>query len=146
MKVTGYTAYRIVKDINISVGDIIQHKSANKVKMEALLENVRRQSYPNLPSRQIALYVFNSIDDENTWMRRIGVNNSGYYLLKLSLTGDLFWLNSDLLHPNMSISEAETYWSSNFENISSNDFDFLPEGLFIGEAKVTDVYYKTFHF
>ena len=144
MRVDNQIAFRIIKDINISPNDILTNPTINKVRMENILEDVRAKSFQQYPSRHQVIFVFPSEEYEKDWLSRLFSTSTGYYLLKLYLTGELIWFNADYLDIPMTTQNAHRYWGSEITSIDSADKEVLPEGLFIGEALVKEVIYKQY--
>ena len=144
MKVENYIAYRIVRGFDFEVGKHLYSKHEYKIRMEDELERVRRERFPYLPSRRLAMYVIPSEEFELDWAERLFQPAAGYYLLKLSLTGDLFWFNSDLLTLSMTEEKAVEYWASELAAPYMKKDFVVPEGLFVGSAVIEEVTYKCF--
>lgn len=144
MKVENYIAYRIIGDLDFEVGKYLYSKPEYKIQMEDELERVRQERCPHLPSRRLAMYVIPSEEFEQDWAVRLFQPVTGYYWLKLSLTGDLFWFNSDLLTLSMTEEKAVEYWGSELTDPYMKKDFVVPEGLFIGTAVIEEVTYKCF--
>ena len=101
---------------------------------ELALEEVRRISYPNYPSRLSCLYVTKTEEDAINWSKILKRNKKeSKQILTLELTGEIFCFDGNLIkRQNISYQEhldnAELYWNS----IDSNNSEIL----FLGEAKV----------
>ena len=103
---------------------------------ELALEEVRKEKYPNYPSRLNCLYVTKDKQDALEWTNILKRNHKECkQILTLELTGDLYTFDGNLMRrQNVSYEEqlkrAEEYWNSTSDN---------PEYLFYGEAKVVDI-------
>ena len=144
MKVVNYKAFRIVKDINISKGDVLSSRLPHKISMEDLLEMQRIDHFSHLPSRKQAIFVFPSIEYLESWLAYLFKESGNYYLLELNLNGDIEWFNADLILPNMTEEDANRYWTGRIFDINLIDTDILPEGLFIGKATVENVEFREY--
>ena len=106
------------------------------VMRELALEEVRKEKYPNYPSRLNCLYVTKDKQDALEWTNILKRNHKECkQILTLELTGDLYTFDGNLMRrQNVSYEEqlkrAEEYWNSTSDN---------PEYLFYGEAKVVDI-------
>lgn len=102
---------------------------------EYAFEEVRKEYYPELPSRQKCLWVSRK-DDVNYWKTQINIPNR--FLLTLELTGDVFAGDSKWLDPKTFSSEeykerALHYWRE--EKTSNPQMEYL----FSGVAHVKEV-------
>ena len=106
------------------------------VMRELALEEVRKEKYPNYPSRLNCLYVTKEKQAALEWTNILKRNHKECkQILTLELTGDLYKFDGNLMRrQNVSYEEqlkrAEEYWNSTSDN---------PEYLFYGEAKVVDI-------
>lgn len=124
--------------------------SPRKLMIENYFERIRVADYPNLPSRKSSLFVF-PIDDmkfREEWLNILYPHqNVEYVLLTISLTGELFWFDSDFyndcllfeLDPSKLEEQARLYWEP------KDDYSNLPqiEGLFVGTAIIENIEIKT---
>ena len=103
---------------------------------EQVFEDVRKTSYPQLPSRQTSLWVA-EIDQIDYWK---GIVTSGpRFLLCLELDGFLFcsddyWLSADTFSSVEYEKRAKHYWAADMSENPRKEF------LFSGKAVVTDVH------
>ena len=106
---------------------------------ELALEEVRKNKYPDYPSRLNALYVTKDKEDAIKWGSILKRNGKiCKQILTLELTGTIFIGDGNLIkRQNISYQEqikiAEKYW-----NQTSNEIE---EYLFYGQAKVIDIDY-----
>ena len=106
---------------------------------ELALEEVRKNKYPNYPSRLSALYVTKEKEEVIKWVNILKRNKKTCkQILTLELTGTIFIGDGNLIkRQNISYQEqlkiAEKYWSH-----TSNEIE---EYLFYGQAKVIDIDY-----
>lgn len=100
------------------------------VQREMVLEQIRKEAFPDLISRKNAIWLC----DENQisfWQRNLG--NNKLNLFKVSVTGNLF-RTSDVYLPDRdmniidSIKCAYNYWNPNFKNIDDNKTEYLFQG------------------
>lgn len=104
---------------------------------ELALEDVRKNNYPNYPSRLSCLYVTKTKEEAINWSKILKRNKKECkQILKLELTGDIFCFDGNLMkRQNVSfqkyLDNAKVYWNS----IDSNNSEIL----FYGEAKVIEI-------
>ena len=114
---------------------------------EILFEEVRKEFYPNKPSRQKCLWLIPNSpklkESLNFWLKEIISHNenTSFEILKLSCTGNVFLANSHLLpkyfgHFTKYKEEAHKYWNGEHLSIDS----IFLEALFIGKIKVLDAF------
>lgn len=114
---------------------------------EILFEEVRRESYPDKPSRQKCLWLIPNTpklkEAIDFWLTQIFFNEEAkpVEILKLSCTGNVFLANQCYLqnyfgHFTKYKENAHKYWSGKETSTASL---FLEE-LFIGKIKVLDVF------
>lgn len=140
MLVENKIVYRLVREPEFKIGDHICSRNEAKAEMEDILEVVRRRAFGHMPSRRLAMFVMPSADLAEEWASRLFFNRpTEYLLLKLSVTGDLVWLDSDRLTTMMTEEAAAEYWGSEFSEEDWASTDIVPEGLFVGCAKIEDV-------
>lgn len=143
MLVENKIVYRIIRPLDFKVGDRLLSRCENKIAMEDILEDVRRKSFSQMPSRRLSMFVIPSVELADEWASRLYFHKpTDYYLLKLSLIGDLVWLDSDKLTTMMTEETAAEYWSSELSEQDLTSTDIVPEGLFIGSAKIEEVILK----
>ena len=128
-------------DTNLSIDEfLLVFKTINNdafVLRELALEEVRKNKYPNYPSRLNCLYVTKDKEDAINWSNILKRNKKVCkQILTLELTGELFTFDGSLMKRlntsyQKQLEMAEEYWNS----IPSSN----PEYLFYGEAKVIDV-------
>jgi hypothetical protein len=104
---------------------------------EWIFEEIRKEFFPNLPSRQRCLFVIpNDVQSLNYWRNTLGKNGN---ILKLELTGKLHRANQlhlDLTTDNLDHirGKAFKYWAGASGSNSAED-----EYLFEGFAKVLEI-------
>ena len=104
---------------------------------ELALEEIRKEKYPDYPSRLNCLYVTKVKEDAVNWSNILKRNNKECkQILTLECTGELFIGDGNLMkRQNISYQEqlnnADKYWS--------NKTNEVPEYLFYGEAKVIGI-------
>lgn len=112
---------------------------------ERIFENVRRNSFPALPSRLKCLWVIedngNINEAINYWWNELSRNGQ---LIKLELNGNLFQSDEKYLQLKLESvesmkSKAESYWQGKL-----GDDPTYYECLFIGKAKVLEVTRKNY--
>ena len=128
-------------DTNFSVEEfeIILNTINNNsfVMRELALEEVRKNKYPNYPSRLNCFYVTKEIEDAINWSNILKRNKKQCkQILKLECTGELFVGDGSLMkRQNISyqkhLDNAEKYWG--------NKAIETPEYLFYGKAKVIEI-------
>lgn len=110
----------------------------SNLQRELVLEEVRKQFYPELPSRKNATYLCDFKQIEH-WRDRLTIPNKDIDLFKVEVTGNLF-KSSDILLPDNSESvnkmfeQAKKYWEADFSNISDDESEYL----FTGKIKVLE--------
>ena len=127
------------KNLSIEELELILNTVNNDafIMRELALEEVRKEKYPNYPSRLNCLYVTKTKEDAINWSNILKRNNKECkQILTLELTGELFIGDGDLIkRQNKSyqkhIETAEKYWKS--EIISTSEY------LFYGKAKVIKI-------
>lgn len=109
-------------------------------KREYALEEIRKQKYPDLPSRKHSIWL---CDDKGVefWKEQISAGGEiPLDLFKVSVTGNLF-KSSDSFIPNntsnyeTNLLEAEQYWNPVFE---SDEQEQKAEYLFQGKLKILE--------
>ena len=104
---------------------------------ESVLEEVRRESFIELPSRYKCMWL---TDEEciESWLRLLGTKEGHYSINEMELDGNLFCSTDDLLpnyyEPIKNIyADAYRYWGRTQQNLDESD---KREYLFEGQAKV----------
>lgn len=107
------------------------------VMRELALEEVRKNKYPNYPSRLNCLYVTKEKEDAINWSNVLKRNKKiCKQILTLELNGELFIKDGNLMKRQIlsyqnHLNNAEKYWN--------NENPTIPEYLFYGEATVIDI-------
>ena len=107
------------------------------VMRELALEEIRKNKYPDYPSRLNCLYVTKEKEDALEWSNILKRNHKQCtQILTLELTGELFAFDGSLMKRQNSsyqnhLKVAEKYWGQEICD--------TPEYLFYGEAKVIAV-------
>lgn len=113
---------------------------ANLFKREMALEEVRKQKFPDLPSRKHSIWL---CDEKGLEFWKDQISHHGEIpsdLYRLSVTGNLF-KTSDSFIPNnyegyeTNLQEAEQYWNPKFDN---EDQENRAEYLFQGKIKILE--------
>lgn len=102
---------------------------------EQVFEDVRKEFYPKLPSRQKCLWL--SDEDGLSYWRTMTIGEQ-QYLLTLELDGNIFcgdeyWLKADTLSSIEYANRAKHYWSGDMTNRSVKEY------LFYGQAIIKDI-------
>ena len=103
---------------------------------EQVFEDVRKNSYTQLPSRQTSLWVTEK--DQIDYWKTI-ITSGPRFLLRLELDGFLFcgddyWLSADTFSSIEYTQRANHYWAAEMSDNPHKEF------LFSGKALVVDVY------
>lgn len=109
-------------------------------KREMALEEVRKQKYPNLPSRKHSIWL---CDEQGVEFWKDQISNKGEIqtdLYKVLVTGNLF-KSSDEFIPDSNLNyedilkQCEDYWNPNFEDEKRKE---RAEYLFQGKVKILE--------
>ena len=109
---------------------------------EYVLENVRKEFYPDYPSRFSCLYCVRNLDEADAWLEVFNrTGKKALQIVKMKVSGKIFYgdgnkILRDAKNLNYKINLAKEYWK---ESLQSS----LPECLFEGQAEVVEVV-KTF--
>lgn len=151
MKVENELVYKVIsidKAKELKEGDVIPIPTERdnyglqmKIDAEELLENIRKKSYENLPSRKSVLFVFPSEVVANDWMDLMYPRDDyDYVLCTLRITGDIFWCDQDnytnagqFVNPLEKQNYAIKYWDTAGDTYDTFE---IPEGLFRGKAVI----------
>lgn len=109
-------------------GNEVQHGSA-KMRKEEAFEEYRLKNCPNIPSRKSCLFICTE-DQVGIWIKKLTHFVLPFTIVKLELTGEVFWANVYNFDENNPVK----YW----EGCESNDKDAFKEGLFIGDFKAIE--------
>ncbi|XMB85865.1 DUF2441 domain-containing protein [Mycoplasmatota bacterium WC44] len=128
--------FQSVRD-NVLLGTIIKgFGDTLTIKRELILEQVRINTNPNLPSRYSCLYVIPNQSALQFWQNIFSYNsqNSNYQIVELEITGDLHVGDYNLLVDSTKsvdnlIQDYQKYWNYNQKN------SVHEEGIFEGEAE-----------
>lgn len=98
---------------------------------EQVFEEVRKEFYPQLPSRQKCLWL--SEEDQLPYWKSIVDNEQGY-LLTLELNGKVFcgdeyWLKADTFSSIEYVDRAKHYWSGELSSIPRKEYLFHGQGI-----------------
>ena len=124
----------IVKTVNL-VKEYIHNNGI--FRREAILEEVRRESFIDLPSRYKCLWL---TDEEciDSWLKLLGTEEGHYSINEMELDGDIFCSTDELLPntcepiKNMYV-QAYRYWNRTEKDLEAS---IKREYLFEGRAKV----------
>lgn len=160
MTVSNYRVGRIVKYEDLqryTIGQLLSRPqiitnpnySPKKVQIETAFEDMRKKTFPNMPSRKNSLFVFPFEERyEQEWLNTMYPKlNVDYVLLTLVLNGELYWFDADYYNDSYYADEnsikrnALNYWRV------VDDYSQLPlvEGLFIGNAIVENIEVKYYY-
>lgn len=112
-------------------------RGVNIFKREQALEQVRKEKYPNLPSRKHSIWLCDKNQLE-FWEEALSNTDINLDLYKVLVTGNLF-KSSDCFIPNnysnyeTNLVEAEQYWNPIFTN---EEQERKAEYLFQGKLKI----------
>ena len=103
---------------------------------EVIWENVRRDEFPELPSRQRCLWLIPTLEGVKYWLERMKPN--GYQVLRVQVTGRIhraneLYLLGDSEPMSQTIEKARLYWSGSFPEGGQEEI------LFEGRVKVIEV-------
>ena len=112
---------------------------ANIFKRELALELIRKEKYPNLPSRRNSIWLC----DENGidfWKEQLSSDKNNLDLYKVSVTGELFKTNDTFIPNDESnfydnLIEADKYWNPNLSEVDETKNEYL----FQGKVKVLEL-------
>ena len=144
--------YHIAKnELELAVGDFIQPKiyrlcdlNLKKRQVEEELENVRKERFPDFPSRLNCLFVCFDMDDVEFWaMMKSSIYGSQFKVLTLETTKPVFWFSAESY--NMYFNGLRNdlhqacleFWESN----RNTEIDKLidREGITIGPAQIIEI-------
>lgn len=155
MEVRDYKVYRVIyvdKVVDLKIGtelpipieraDFNGNKMKNQI--ESVFESIRSSSFSFLQSRKSCLFVLPHDDMiVEQWVREQNPHNCReYYLVEISLSGNLIWCDQDLFSDaalttgELLQQKAIDYWSTAGEDYSNFG---MPEGLFVGTAVVVHI-------
>lgn len=112
-------------------------RGINIIKREMALEEIRKQKYPELPSRKHSIWLCNE-NGIKYWSEALSNNEIKVDLYKVLVTGILF-KSSDLFFPKTisdyetNLKEAESYWNPQF---TDEEQEKRAEYLFQGRLKI----------
>lgn len=96
--------YHLIKnELDFAVGDFLQPKKYNlcdfdikKRQVEEKLEKVRKECYPDLPSRLNCLFVCHDMDDVELWaIQKSSIYGRQFKILTLETTGPVSWFSAE---------------------------------------------------
>jgi hypothetical protein len=102
---------------------------------ELILEEVRREIAPSVPSRKTCLWVADSASEAREWQKRLGGNSK---IARLQASGHVHRADASLLlgdsEPlSLTYTRANSYWRGEFSEIPEL------ETLFSGSARVVEI-------
>ena len=108
---------------------------------ELAMEEVRREKYPEYPSRMAALYVSRELDESRQWgefFARIG--RPTYAIVELKITGRVFVGNAcncfdGTPDKDANLAKAERYW----QKLPNEDDEYIWEMLVDGDIEVVRI-------
>ena len=144
--------YHIVRnELEYAVGDFIQPKiyclddfDLKKRQMEEELENVRKESFPDFPSRLSCLFVCYDMDDVEFWaMMKSSIYGSQFEVLTLEVTKPVFWFSAESYNmffggQRKDLHQAcKEFWESNKKTELDKLID--REGMTNGAANIIEI-------
>lgn len=96
--------YHIIKnELDYAVGNFIQPKTYSlcdfdlkKRQVEEELENVRKESFPDFPSRLNCIFVCHDMDDVEFWaIQKSSIYGRQFKVLTLETTEPVFWFSAE---------------------------------------------------
>lgn len=144
-----YEKLPIVEDIyahpeKYREGELEHHTSV--ALRELVLEEVRKNRYPQYPSRMACLYVSRTLEEAEKWFAFFkSLGRPTYQIVKLKIEGHLFYQDATgcfdgRLNKEENLKLADVYWS-NTPDVS--DPKVVMEGLADGIIKVVEVIRET---
>ncbi len=144
--------YHIVKnEVEMAVGAFLQPKTYNfkdfsdkKRDIEEELEKVRKESFPDFPSRLNCLFVCHDMDDVESWASmKSSIYGKQFKVLTLETAGSVFWFSAESYHMyfnglrNDLHQTCLEFWESN----RNTEFDKLidREGIINVPAKIIEI-------
>ena len=144
--------YHIIKnELDFALGDFIQPKTyrlcdfvLKKRQIEEELENVRKDSFPNFPSRLNCLFVCYDMDDVESWLSiKSSIYRNQFIILTLETTEPVFWFSAESYNMyfnglrNDLHQACVEFWESN--RVIELDKLIDREGITIGPAKIIEI-------
>lgn len=140
-----------MNELVFAIGDFIQPQTycldafdTKKRQIEEELEIVRKDSFPNFPSRLNCLFVCHDMDDVEFWaMMKSSIYGSLFKVLTLETTGPVFWYSAESYNMYFSGQRNDLrqacveFWESN----RNTEIDKLVdrEGMTNGVAKIVEI-------
>ena len=109
---------------------------------ELAMEEVRKEKYPNYPSRLASLYVSNTLDEAEKWYNLfIELGRTTYSIVKVEVDGKLYVGDANncfdgTIDKNKNLELAEIYWKHK-ENLEGKEP--IVEILASGKIKVIEI-------
>ena len=105
---------------------------------ELIWEDIRKNEFPHLPSRQRCMWLIPSLDGVSYWLQRLGLENTDYQVVKVSVQGRFHiasekYLLVDSEPYKVSIQKARQYW------LGIVDESETQEVIFEGRVKVQEI-------
>ena len=126
------TVRRIIPFKNYEINADLMVFDPIKRELEYQLEIMRRNSFPNLPSRLFSTFVIPDNDlYETLWRPKLHLDY-GYDLLTLETRETLVWFNAYILdeaRPDNLNEVCTKYWESATEIVDTNNQSFLCEAI-----------------
>ena len=108
---------------------------------ELAMEEVRREKFPQYPSRMACLYVSRAVEDSRQWASYFaGLGRPTYAIVELKITGRVFEGNAcncfdGTPEKAANLAKAEHYW----QNLPNEDNEYIFEMLADGDIEVVRV-------
>lgn len=144
--------YHIIKnEFDFAVGAFLQPKTysykdfrVKKRQIEEELENVRKESFPDFPSRLNCLFVCYDMDDIEFWaIQKSSIYGRQFKVLTLETTKPVYWFSAESYHKYLNgltndLHQAcVDFWKSNNKTKVNHLAD--REGITIGPAKIVGI-------
>ena len=109
---------------------------------ELALEEVRKNNYPNYPSRLASLYVSSSLEEAQSWYDYfISLGRPTFQIVKVSVDGNIFTGDAcncfdGTVDKNYNLEQAKIYWQANDNTQGKNP---VHETIVDGKIKVIEI-------
>ncbi|MDD6146170.1 MAG: DUF2441 domain-containing protein [Oscillospiraceae bacterium] len=121
--------------------EMLEHHTSVALR-ELALEKVRKEKYPQFPSRMSCLYVSQTLEEAEQWGDYFAeIGRPTFSIVKLRIQGNVFIGDATKCFKGSTdndnnIKLAELYWSNQFDE---NDPEAVKEMLVDGEITVTEI-------
>ena len=140
-----YNLFNMVEDIysNPDKYKNVELNHHTKVALRELaLEEVRKNKYPNYPSRLASLYVSSRLEEAESWYNYfISLGRPTFQIVKVSVDGNSFTGDAcncfdGTIDKNYNLEQAEIYWQANDNTKGKNP---VYETIVDGKIKVIEI-------